>query len=151
MYVRGHLMIAIPLYVLSVRYLSDAMTVLLSPFFAIYCLFSMVGSLFPDVDWVIMRAYRRFGHRNPLTHSLFIPSLLFILIFYYKAYNPVLLATYNAFIFGVATHLFGDVMRTGNLVWIKSRRYENLWYFLNGVVVVLLLYLADFFKPLQLM
>lgn len=151
MYVRGHLMMVIPLYVLSVRYFSDAIAVLLSPYLAVYCLLSMIGSLFPDVDWTIMKLYRRFGHRNPLTHSSLFPFILFALISYYKAYYPAMLASCNAFIFGVSTHLFGDMVKTGNLVWVRSRKYENSWYILNGVVVVLLLYLNGFFKPSQLM
>jgi len=141
-------MIVIPLYVLCVRYLSDAVAVLMSPYLAVYCFTAMVGALFPDVDWVVMRVNRRFGHRNPLTHSLFVPLILFALISYYKGDYQLLLASYDAFIFGVATHLFGDMIHTGNLVWIKSRRYENLWYILNGLSTVLLLCLAGFFKSL---
>ena len=150
MHIRGHLMFAIPLYVLSVRYLSDAVGVLLSPYFAVYCFLTMIGSLFPDVDWIIMRVYRRFGHRNPLTHSLFFPLLFFVLISFFRIDYPVLLASYDAFIFGVASHLFGDLMQTSSLVWIRSRKYDNMWYFLNGFILLLLLYLTGFFRALQL-
>lgn len=139
-------MLVIFLFLLSVRFLSDAEKVLFSPFLAFYCITAMVGSLFPDIDWIIARIVPRFGHRNPITHSFLAPLLLFISIYNYEISQPVILNFYNAFTFGIATHLFGDLIKTGNLVWVKSRKYENVWYVLNGIVLIVLLYLADFFK-----
>jgi len=147
---KSHLLLAIPLYVLSVKYLSPAQELLLSPFFALYCLTAMVGALFPDVDWAIDRVIPGFGHRNPLTHSLLGPLLLYIPLFSYKVSHPLLINSYNAFTFGIATHLFGDVMKTGNLTWIKSRKQEHAWYILNGIVLVALLYVTEFLKALHL-
>jgi hypothetical protein len=134
-------LLAIPLYVLSVKYLSHAQELLVSPFFALYCLTAMVGALFPDVG---------FGHRNPLTHSLLGPLLLYIPIFSYKVSHPLLINSYNAFTFGIATHLFGDLMKRGNLTWVKSRKQEHAWYILNGAVLVVLLYMTEFLKALHL-
>lgn len=143
-------MLAVPIYILAVRYLSDAATILLSPFLALYCLLTMMGSLFPDVDWAITRYIHSFGHRNPLTHSLLIPIIPYVLMEYYGVSNPTLTACYNAFTLGVAAHLLGDLVKTGNLVWIKSRRHENKWYIANGFALVALLYLTDFFTVLRL-
>lgn len=147
---KSHLLLAIPLYVLSVKYLAHAQDLLLSPFFALYCLTAMVGALFPDVDWAIDRVIPGFGHRNPLTHSLLGPLLIYIPIFSYKISHPLLINSYNAFTFGIATHLFGDLMKQGNLTWIKSRKQEHSWYILNGVVLVVLLYMTEFLKVLDL-
>jgi len=143
---RGHLMLTILLYVLCAGYLSNPQEVLLSPFLAFYCLTAMVGSLFPDLDWTIAKIVPGFGHRNPLTHSFLVPILLFISIYDFKISQPVLLNFYNAFTFGTATHLFGDLIKTGNLTWINSRKYENTWYILNGIALMVLLYLTGFFK-----
>lgn len=142
-------MLAVPLYVLAIRYLSNAESVLLSPFLFVYCILTMVGSLFPDVDWAIMKVYRGFGHRNPITHSIIIPALVSLIALYYGVTDLILLPSLNAFVFGVAAHLFGDVVRTGNLVWIRTRKYESLWYLSNGVVVVIILGLIGFFRSFQ--
>jgi len=147
---KGHLMLAIPLYVLSVKYLSRTPELLLSPFFAFYCLTTMLGALFPDIDWTIDRVISGFGHRNPLTHSLLGPLLLYIPLFSYKVSPTLLINSYNAFTLGIATHLLGDVIKTGNLTWIKSRKLEHAWYVLNGIVLVILLYVTEFLKALHL-
>lgn len=147
---KSHLLLAIPLYVLTVKYLSHAQELLLSPFFALYCLTAMVGALFPDVDWAIDRVIPGFGHRNPLTHSLLGPLLLYIPIFSYEVSHPLLINSYNAFTFGIATHLFGDLMKRGNLTWVKSRKQEHAWYILNGIVLVVILYMTEFLKALHL-
>ena len=147
---KGHLMLAIPLYVISVKYLSRTPELLLSPFFAFYCLTTMIGALFPDIDWTIDRIISGFGHRNPLTHSLLGPLLLYIPLFSYKVSPPLLINSYNAFTIGIATHLFGDLVKTGNLTWIKSRKLEHAWYVLNGIVLVGLLYVTEFLKALHL-
>jgi hypothetical protein len=147
---KGHLMLAIPLYVLSIKYLSRAQELLLSPFFAFYCLMAMLGALYPDVDWTIDRVIPGFGHRNPLTHSLLGPLLLYIPLFSYQVSYPLLINSYNAFTFGIATHLFGDLMKTGNFTWIKSRKQEYAWFVLNGIVLVFLLYMTEFLNTLYL-
>ena len=147
---RAHLILAVPIYVLAVRYLSDASTILLSPFLALYCILTMVGSLFPDVDWVVAERVPGFGHRNPLTHSLLVPLALHAIMGYYKVSDPISVACFDAFTLGVAAHLLGDLVKTGNLVWIKSRRYENKWYVVNGFAVIILLYFSGFFAVSQL-
>ena len=144
MRVRGHLMLAVLLYLLSVRYLSPVPELLFSPFFAFYCLMAMVGALFPDVDWALDRVIPRFGHRNPLTHSLLLPVLLYLPIYYYGLSQPLLLHFYDAFTFGVGTHLLGDVIKRGNLVWFTSGKREYAWYLLNGIVWVVLVNLTGF-------
>jgi len=139
MRVRGHLMLAVLLYLLSVRYLSPVPELLFSPFFAFYCLTAMVGALYPDVDWALDRVFPRFGHRNPLTHSLLLPVLLYLPLYYYGLSQPLLLHFFDAFTFGVGTHLLGDVIKRGNLVWFTSSKHESVWYLLNGIVLVVLL------------
>jgi membrane-bound metal-dependent hydrolase YbcI (DUF457 family) len=140
-------MLAAPLYVLAVRYLSDAEGVLLSPFLFLYLFIGMVGSVFPDVDWVFVKLFRGFGHRNPITHSVAIPALILALIIHLKlAWEPIIVS-YNSFTFGVATHLLGDFIKTGNIVWI-SKKYENLWYSINGGLSFVLLYSSGFFTSL---
>jgi hypothetical protein len=141
---KGHLMLAIPLYVISVQFLSRAPDLVQSPFFAAYCLVAMVGALFPDVDWAIDRVLPGFGHRNPLTHSLLGPLLLYLLFGSDTIAHPLLLNAYHAFTFGIATHLFGDVLKRGNLAWIRSRKHERTWYLLNGIVVIVLLHVTEF-------
>ncbi len=141
---RDHLLLAVPTYVLAVRYLSDFEEVLLSPFLFLYLLLVMVGSLFPDIDWMVMKLLKRFGHRNPITHSVLIPAL-FLISIAPPNISKDLLVSYDAFTFGVTTHLFGDVVKTGNLVWI-GKRYENLWYLVNGLLTFLLLYFTNFFR-----
>jgi hypothetical protein len=147
---KGHLMLAIPLYILSVKYLSRTPELLSTPFFAFYCLTTMVGALFPDIDWTIDRVISGFGHRNPLTHSLIGSLLLYIPLFSYKISHPLLINSYNAFTLGIATHLLGDLIKTGNLTWIKSRKQEHAWFILNGIMLVVLLYLTEFLKALHL-
>ena len=147
---KGHLMLAIPLYILSVKYLSRTPELLSSPFFAFYCLTTMVGALFPDIDWTIDRVISGFGHRNPLTHSLLGSLLLYIPLFGYKISHPLLINSYNAFTLGIATHLLGDLIKTGNLTWIKSRKLEHAWYVLNGIVLIILLCVTEFLKDLHL-
>ena len=137
-------MLTVPTYVLAVRYLSDFQEVLLSPFLFVYLLLVMVGSLFPDIDWVFMKIFKSFGHRNPITHSVLIPAL-FLVSITPQNISKDLLISFDAFTFGVTTHLFGDVIKTGNLVWIE-KKYENLWYLMNGVLTFLLLYFTNFFK-----
>jgi hypothetical protein len=105
----------------------------------------MFGSLFPDVDWIVKKMFKRFGHRNPTTHSVLIPAL-FLISIAPQNISKELLVSYDAFTFGVATHLFGDFGKTGNLVWI-GRKYENLWYLVNGLLTFLLLYFTSFFRP----
>jgi len=141
-------MLSTPLYVLAVRYLSDAEGVLLSPFLFLYLFIVMVGSVFPDVDWVFVKLFRCFGHRNPITHSVMIPTLLLAFLIYLNVMWDPIIVSYNAFTFGVATHLLGDFVKTGNIVWI-SKRYENLWYLANGVSAILLLYSTGFFTSLS--
>ena len=150
MRVRGHLMLAVLLYLLSVRYLSCVPELLVSPFFAFYCLTVMVGALFPDVDWALDRVIPRFGHRNPLTLSLLLPVLLYLPIYYYELSQPLLINFYDAFTFGVGTHLLGDVIKRGNLVWLESRKHEYTWYLLNGIVLVVLLNLTGFIQFVDL-
>ena len=145
--VRYHLLLAVPLYVLSVRYLSDAEGVLLSPFLFLYLFIVMMGSVFPDVDWVFVTLFRGFGHRNPITHSITIPALLLAFLINLNVTWGLIIVSYNTFTFGVATHLLGDFVKTGNIVWI-SKRYENLWYSINGVLTFLLLYYTGFFTSL---
>ena len=137
-------MLSTPLYVLAVRYLSDAEGVLLSPFLFLYLFVVMVGSVFPDVDWVFVKLFRGFGHRNPITHSVAIPALLLALLIHLKVSWDPIIVSYNAFIFGVATHLLGDFVKTGNIVWI-NKKYENIWYAINGLSTVRLLCFAGFF------
>jgi len=110
----------------------------------------MVGALFPDIDWTINRFISGFGHRNPLTHSLLGSLLLYIPLLSYKISHPLLINSFNAFTLGIATHLLGDLIKTGNLTWIKSRKLEHAWYFLNGIVLVVLLFVTEFFKDLHL-
>jgi membrane-bound metal-dependent hydrolase YbcI (DUF457 family) len=138
------LLLSVPIYVLAIRYLSDFTSVLLSPFLFVYLLLVMVGALFPDVDWIVMKPIKRFGHRNPITHSVLIPAL-FLISFAPQTISRELFVLYDAFTFGVATHLFGDFVKTGNLVWI-GRKYENLWYLVNGLLTFLLLYFTSFFR-----
>ena len=138
-------MLSVPTYVLAVRYLSDFREVLLSPLLFLYLLLVMVGSLFPDVDWVFVKMFKSFGHRNPITHSVLIPAL-FLVSIAPQNISKDLLVSYGAFTFGVTTHLFGDFVKTGNLVWI-GRKYENLWYLVNGLLTFLLLYFTSFFRP----
>lgn len=146
---RYHLLLAVPLYVLAVRHLSDAEGVLLSPFLSLYLLIVMLGSVFPDVDWIFVKVFKSFGHRNPITHSVAIPALLLALLIHLKVSWDPIIVSYNAFTFGVATHLLGDFIKTGNLIWI-SKRYENLCYSVNGVLTFLLLHSTGFFTSLNL-
>lgn len=141
---KGHLLLAIPIYVLSVKYLSGNDEVLLSPFFALFCITAMLGALFPDIDWAIDRLIPGFGHRNPLTHSLLTPLLLYTMMYYYRVSQTILINIYDAFTISIATHLLGDVIKTGSLVWIKSRRIEKAWYMLNGAFLIVLLNLTGF-------
>lgn len=142
---RDHIIIAVLLYILSVQYLSEATEIFLSPFLTIYFLLAMVGALFPDVDWQVMRIWGCFGHRNPITHSLFIPMLILFLIYYFRLFQVDILAAYHAFTLGMASHLLGDLIKTGNLVWI-NKRYENTWFIVNGLILIVLLYLTGFFN-----
>lgn len=146
---RAHLILAVPIYVLAARYLSSAEALLLSPFLALYCLLTMLGSLFPDVDWQIDKYVRGFGHRNPITHSLLIPLALYYPFRGYWLLNPVAAACFDAFTLGVAAHLLGDTIKTGNLVWIHTRKHENKWYLLNGFALLVLLHFTGFFNSLR--
>ncbi len=141
---KGHLMLAIPLYVLSVQSVSQTPDLLQSPLFAAFCLVAMVGALFPDVDWAIDRVLPGFGHRNPLTHSLVGPLLIYLLLSRVPVAHPLLLHVYHAFTFGMATHLVGDAVRAGNLIWIRSRTRERVWYLVNIGGLVVLLHVTDF-------
>ena len=60
------------------------------------------------------------------------PALLQALILYLEVSLEPIIVSYNDFTFGVATHLLGDFVKTGNIVWI-SKRYEDLWYLVNGI------------------
>ncbi len=147
---KSHLMLAIPLYVLSVQSLSRMPDLPQSPFFAAFCLVAMAGALFPDVDWAIDRVLPGFGHRNPLTHSLLGPLLVYLLLSHAPVVHPLFLHMYHAFTFGVTTHLLGDALKTGNLIGIRSRRYERTWYLLNMGGLVVLLRVTDFLTSLPL-
>ncbi len=147
---KGHLMLAIPLYVLSVQSVSRTPDLLQSPLFAAFCLVVMVGALFPDVDWAIDRVLPGFGHRNPLTHSLLGPLLVYLLLIRAQVTHPLPLHMYHAFTFGMATHLLGDALKTGNLIGIRSRTHERTWYLLNIGGLVVLLYMTDFLTGLPL-
>jgi membrane-bound metal-dependent hydrolase YbcI (DUF457 family) len=142
---RDHVIIAVLLYILSVQYLSEASEILLSPLFPVYCLLTIVGALFPDVDWKVAKILRGFGHRNPITHSLLIPILLLFIIHRFELSQTEVLAAYNAFTLGVASHLLGDLIKTGNLVWIP-KQHEDAWFIVNGVILIALLYFTGFFK-----
>ena len=159
MYARGHLLTVVPIYVLAVRYLSDPATVL-SPFFVLYLFTAMVGALFPDIDWLIMRhVYEGFGHRNPITHSAIIPLTLAILFRLYHlptytgifmsgipysiALEDVQLSLLNAFVLGIASHLLADHVKTGKLVWFHKDKY---WYVLQGAFTIGILFFTGFFR-----
>ncbi len=159
MYTRGHLLLAVPIYVLTIRYLSSKET-LLSPFLFIFLFVTMVGSIFPDIDWYIARKTGHFHHRNVFTHSLIMPLLLTILYLHFSPqlsilmiYPPLLPTTPNtlmvnvlqAFVLGVSAHLLGDNIRNGNLVGVPSS-YEKWWYWANGLDCVGLLYFTGFFS-----
>ena len=58
--------------------------------------------------------------------------------------QPLILHFYDAFTFGVGTHLLGDVIKRGNLVWFTSGKREYAWYILNGIVWVVLVTLTGF-------
>ncbi len=146
---RAHLVLAVPIYVLAIRYLSDAGATLLSPFLALYCILAMTGSLFPDIDWRIDAHFRGFGHRNPLTHSLLTPLVLYLMMQRLNISEPTVIACFSAFTLGVAAHMLGDLIKTGNLVWIPSRKHENMWYALNASALLILLYSVGFFATLQ--
>ena len=160
---------SVPIYMLIVGYASkDPVSILLSPFSAIFVLVLMVGALFPDIDWAIDRHVKGFGHRNPITHSVAIPAVLLIAWYHLLAVLPTVTSsvriveselgslnilynfdpittTLQVFFLGAALHLLEDNIRTGNLVWIE-KRHEQYWYFLQGGLTLLVLALTGFFK-----
>lgn len=161
-------MMCVLVYTLVVRYLSHQLT-LLSPFLGLYCLLAMVGATLPDIDWLIMRLYPRrvwgkFGHRNPLTHSILLPLLLWLFFYwldwsfslysvYEIPYSPTVLLTnmenvgwscFHALTIGIASHLLADNIKTGNLVWIPHNQ-EKWWYTIQGGLTIALLSQTGFF------
>ena len=152
MYGKSHLILSMPIYVLAIRYLSYK-EVLLSPWLFLFCISTMVGSLFPDIDWKLQWLGLR--HRSPITHSFIIPLGLFFVLKYglptqnwitinIPDINPFL-HMYQAFLIGVASHLVGDNIQTGNLVKIP-KRYEKYWYTVQGGIVIYFLHLTNFFN-----
>lgn len=129
------------------------MEVLISPLLALYLLFNMVGSTWPDVDWKLKWLGLR--HRSPITHSFIVPGILHLLIIYVlpkyqtlvvgETLSSIILVSYQAFLIGVAAHLLGDNVKTGNLVNVP-KRWEFWWYFVQGGVVIVMLYFTGFFS-----
>ena len=152
MYGKNHLILSMPIYVLAVRYLSFK-ELLLSPYLFVFCIATMIGSLYPDIDWSL--GFLGFRHRSPLTHSFILPLGIHILLWYYLPKQDwitinlsglgALLPVYQAFLIGVASHLVGDNIQTGNLVKIP-KVYEKYWYTMQGLIVIYFLYLTNFFN-----
>ncbi|GBC75053.1 hypothetical protein HRbin06_00365 [archaeon HR06] len=102
----------------------------LLPFFI---LISVFGSLFPDIDLIIRKSFKSFGHRNPLTHSALFPLTLSLFIFTFSSTDMLeflkdILFPFSA---GVSSHLFGDLIGKGRVKGLKKGKY---WLIINGML-----------------
>lgn len=145
MYARGHLVLSVPVYVIMLRYLSYPET-LLSDYLFVLIFATMVGSLFPDIDLWFSNNLNILRHRNAFTHSVLFPALLYGIIMYTNiSHYVMLIPILQAFLIGVASHLIGDNIKTGNLVGI-SPKWEDIWYTVNGILTLVILYITGFFS-----
>ncbi len=96
-------------------------------------LINLGGSLYPDVDLLIMRVWPSFGHRNPLTHSALLPLILVFSALKLRgsAAFRFVVPFLTSFLIGVGSHLIGDLVKTANIVGVPAR-IENFWHTINA-------------------
>ncbi len=128
----GHTVIGVIFYLLLLRIFEvEFLNSFLMPFFIII---SVCGSLFPDIDLVIMRSFKGFGHRNMFTHSALLPLISSLLIFtLLEDVNliKVLKLILFPFLAGISSHLFADLTGGGRVKGLKGGKY---WLIINGML-----------------
>jgi len=105
------------------------------------------GSQMPDYDII----WNKFlPHRNVITHSLFLPALSILPIYFVTDETNALLPLYAFFLFGYASHLFLDLYVKGwvgsaciRVFWRNADGSRSmggtksfLWLFFNGLILV---------------
>jgi membrane-bound metal-dependent hydrolase YbcI (DUF457 family) len=93
----------------------DAMWVVLS------LLMVQIGAILPDYD---LLSNKFLPHRNILTHSIFLPALLTLPIYFVRDETNTLLPLYAFFLIGYGSHLLLDMKPKS---WQGSARVHLFW------------------------
>jgi hypothetical protein len=119
----------------------------------LFIIIVICGSLFPDIDLVIMRSIKGFGHRNAFTHSAIFIWILSTLIFALpqvpKDLIPFLSQVLFAFSAGISSHLFTDLIGGGRIKGLKGGK-GKYWLIMNGLASLPFstLYIGQYFTKL---
>lgn len=129
----AHTVIGVLAYLLFLKVWCEGL--LTSYLLSLFVLIAVAGSLFPDVDLMVMSRFRWFGHRNALTHSAFFPLALSFLTlslkgeyWFFEVYREILFA----FSSGVSSHLLADSLGSGGVKGLGRGR-SRYWLALNGL------------------
>ena len=102
-------------FLIDIPVKTNAMWIMISFFI---CQF---GSQFPDYDLIWKKVL---PHRNVITHSVFLPALSVIPIYFVTDVTNMLLPLYAFFLFGYASHLILDLHVKG---WQGSACIRIFW------------------------
>jgi hypothetical protein len=100
-------------------------------FFLLALIPCYLGTVFPDLDITLLGIG---AHRNPLFHSSLSFLILWCLVFRQNVILQTLVLGYGV---GLASHLWWDVIDSGNVRWLPGGTIDRLWLSANGLVCLL--------------